>query len=581
MGDVAMPYFQLAKKLGSNPAAVAKTLANRIEPTGQLTKVESVGPYLNFFLDAGAMVASAVQHVLQAGKEFGSSDVGAGQRVMIEYSGPNSNKALHLGHLRNNQLGIALINVLRTSGYEVIPVNIINDRGIAICQSMLAYQLWGEDATPQNAGIKGDHFVGELYARYREAYDKALEEWLPSQNLTPDAFAALEENDQRKITGQFEEQHPLTQQAKALLEKWEAGDQKTRELWQTMNSWVYEGFNQTYDRQGVCFDQVYLESETYDLGREIVFAHEKEGKIKVLRRDDDGNLIIDLSAWDLTKPDKPKVLVRANGTTIYITQDVGTAVLRFKEYEPLDQLIYVVACEQNLHFQILFKMLELFGYQWASRCFHRSYGMVNLPTGKMSSRKLKQGGVFLADDLMDRLHQLALEAITSRDPLVTGPELGERAELIGLAALKYYLLRANPQSDIIFNAEESLQFEGNTGPYLLYALARIRGIMRKANEPLVDGDLLLLKCPEEVALAKALAAFPDAVESAATAYNPSVVASQVYEVAKAFSQFYTVCPILNCESSEMRNARLQLAQATAVVLENGLCLLGIATPERM
>ncbi|MFA6411006.1 MAG: arginine--tRNA ligase, partial [Candidatus Buchananbacteria bacterium] len=346
-----------------------------------------------------------------------------------------------------------------------------------------------------------------------------------------------------------------------------------RELWQTMNDWVYEGFNRTYQRQGAKFEKVYLESDTYAQGRDIVFDHLAQGR---LCRDATGNIVIDLTDQGLGQ----KVLVRADGTTVYITQDIGTAVQRFKEFAPLGQLVYVVANEQRYHFQVLFKMLEQFGYPWAGKCFHRAYGMVNLPTGKMSSRKLKQGGVFLADELMDQLHELAKAAIAERDKELSGAELEERAEIIGLAALKYWLLRTNPDNDVTFLPEESLRFDGNSGPYLLYCIARIHSLLQKAGE-ITPGNLSLLASPEELALTKALAAFPETVESAATGYNPSLVANLLYEIASSFSRWYGACPILGSENQALRNARLQLAQATAIVLESGLKLLGIESLRQM
>lgn len=574
MGDVAAPCFLLAKLLKRNPAEVAARLAAIIKPSGDIQEVCSAGPYLNFFLSPGRMAKAVVERIFLEGANYGCNRAGDGQRIMIEYSGPNSNKAMHLGHLRNNQLGIALCNIMTANGYHVIPVNIINDRGIAICRSMVAYRRWADGQTPASAGKKGDHLVGELYARFMEEAEKELVYWLESRGMSLEAYGGLDEAGQKTLTKEFEAQSPLIREAFEMLRQWEANDPQTRQLWQTMNGWVYEGFNQTYARQGVAFEQVYLESDTYELGRRIVFDHLAHG---LVQRDENSNIVIDLTAEGLDC----KVLVRADGTTVYITQDIGTAVLRFQEYEPLDRLIYVVANEQKHHFQVLFKMLAKFGYPWAGRCFHRSYGMVNLPTGKMSSRKLKQGGVFLADELMDQLQALARTAILERNPEMSGSALEDRAEMIGLAALKYWLLKTNPDNDVTFVPEESLKFEGNTGPYLQYAYARINSILQKAESQTIGADLSMLVSSEELTLVKSLASFPGTVEAAAADYNPALVANQIYEIAKAFSQWYNSCSILSSDTSALKNARIFLARATAVVLENSLRLLGIESPQRM
>lgn len=572
MGDLAWPCFGLAKQLKQNPVGIAQQLAQNIRASGVINAVSNAGPYLNFDLNPLA-VKAVIESIQREGQMFGHLDQ-RGQTVMVEYSGPNSNKAMHLGHLRNNMIGLTLCNILRATGYSVIPVNIINDRGIAICRSMVAYRRWAAGQTPTSLGVKGDHYVGQLYAQFMEEVEKELAQWLASKGMTLEEYKGLDEEIQKPLTKEFEGQSSLTTEAFATLRQWEANDPATRELWRTMNGWVFEGFDQTYARQGVVFDKVYLESDTYELGRQIAMDHLANGRC---RRDARDNIVIDLTEDGLGE----KVLVRADGTTVYITQDIGTAVVRFNEFDPLSQLIYVVANEQRHHFQVLFKMLARFGYQWAGRCYHRSYGMVNLPTGKMSSRKLKQGGVFLADDLMNHLHELARTAILDREPELLGDELEDRAEKIALAALKYWLLKTNPDNDVVFVPEESLKFEGNTGPYLLYAYARISSILRKTNS-IAEVDLTLLADPKEMALAKALATFPQKVELAAETYNPSLVANQLYEIARAFSQWYGTCQIFGAEvPNELSDARLMLVSATASVLQNGLCLMGIQTLERM
>ncbi|NUM25764.1 MAG: arginine--tRNA ligase [Candidatus Buchananbacteria bacterium] len=590
LGDLTLPCFFLAKIAKTSPAKIAVSLAEALRPQlpADFTEVKNTGPYLNFTVRRGRSIQRVCDLVLQEVDRFGTVTDGVGQTMMIEYSGPNSNKALHLGHLRNNQLGISLLNIMAAAGYRVIPVNIINDRGIAICKSMVAYQLWYQPQTPQSVGKKGDHFVGECYARFQEELDNEYAAWLAEcKALTLQEVEALAETDQDTLRAEFDQQSKLLKQANQMLIEWEAGNHQVRQLWTTMNSWVYDGFSQTYLRQGVHFDKVYLESDTYDQGRAIALQHEAAGTLAqagLMFRDERNNLVFDLERFGLTQPGKPKVLIRGDGTTIYITQDIGTAVQRFEEFAPLNQLVYVVAREQELHFKQLFKMLELFGYPWAAQLFHRSYGMVRLTDGKMSSRRLKEGGVFLADDLMDHLHDLARQEILKRYG-DTGDEydaddLERRAEQIGLAALKYFLLRTSAEKDMIFEPAESLAFEGNTGPYLLYAYARIKSILRRAEVISETADLTVLNETVEIMLAKKLAQLPSVVSQAAREFNPTPVASWCYEVAKAFSQFYNHCQIIG-SGDTLEPARLRLAFATAVALGNGLKLLGIEPLERM
>ncbi|MFA5021822.1 MAG: arginine--tRNA ligase [Patescibacteria group bacterium] len=433
MGDVAITCHSLAKVLKKNPAQIASQLATAISAEGIFQEVKAVGAYLNFVLAPGPVVQTVVSQIRQQGKTYGQCSTGQGKRVMIEYGGPNTNKALHIGHLRNHQIGIALINILNAVGYQVIPVGIINDRGIMICQSMVGYMLWGEGKTPQSTGIKGDHFVGKYYAQYRAAVTAELEVWLQGQGIELEQYNALLDSDDqqgKELKKKFEAQSKLVQQAYDLLRQWEAGDSETRQLWATMNEWVISAFQPTYQRQGVHFQRVWLESETYKCGKETILAQLEKG---VVAYGTQGNIFIDLNDVDLKEP----TLLRSDGTTVYLTQDIATAEQRFTEYAPLDQLIYVVACEQQYHFRALFETLKRFGFEWAQKCYHLSYGMVKMAGGKVSSRKIKKGGVFLADDLMDHLHELARQAILERDSEASGPELEHRAELIGLAALTY------------------------------------------------------------------------------------------------------------------------------------------------
>lgn len=574
MGDVAMPCFPLAKQLKQNPAVIAERLAASMKPFGVVSSISSVGPYINFSFAKGKVIAEVCGRIVDQDENYGQSKVGAGKRVMIEYSGPNSNKALHIGHLRNNQIGLTLVNIFRAVGYQVIPVNIVNDRGIAICQSMVAYQKWGESKTPEQLGIKGDHFVGQLYASFQEEKDNAFSAWLLKEHeATMNFFNALDKEQQDVYIKDFESQSELVQEAYDMLKAWENNDPEVRELWSRMNGWVYDGFDQTYARQGVVFDKVYYESDTYELGRDIILKHLEKGDVV---KDAKGNIVIDLSDEGLDQ----KVLVRSDGTTVYMTQDVGTAVLRFGDYDPLDYLVYVVANEQNYHFQVLFKILKRFGYPWADRCFHLSYGMVNMPSGKVSSRKIKEGGIFLADDLMDHLHQLAVEAIKERNPELAGQELEDRAEIIAQSTLKYFLLSVNPGKNMIFNPEESLVFEGNTGPYLQSAHAKICSILIQEGIDEITEIPAVLESTEEMELAKLLTEFASRVEESANEYNPAIVAAYAYDVAKALNKFYNRHKVRGGQG-EVTKARLALIKSTAIVLRNSLGLLGIEALERM
>ncbi|MFH0906802.1 MAG: arginine--tRNA ligase [bacterium] len=575
LGDIAVACHLFAKQLKQNPNDIAEKLAGAIKLSGVIKTAKNKGPYINFSLAKDKIIEKVCSRIIKEDKNYGKSDIGKGKQIMIEYSGPNSNKALHLGHLRNNQIGISLVNVFRMAGYEVVPVNIINDRGIHICKSMVAYLKWGKEETPESAKIKGDHFVGNLYARFIEARDNEFAEWLlKEKDITLKSFNSIEnEQEKNKITKEFESESYLVQESHEVLRKWEDNDPEIRQLWQKMNDWVYKGFEQTYKRQGVKFDKVYLESETYKLGKKIVLEYLEKG---ILKRNNNGDIVIDLTSKGLDE----KVLIRADGTSVYITQDIGTVVMRFEDYKKLDKLIYVVASEQDYHFNVLFKTLKTLGYSWADKCFHMSHGMVNLPSGKISSRKLKQGGVFLADDLMDNLHNLAEKAVLKRGPDLSKKEVNNRAEIISQAALKYFLLKVNPNKNMIFEPEKSLDFEGNTGPYLQYAYARICSILRKAKNVDKKSDLSLLNNSEEFELVKILAEFPKIIEKAVKGYDSAIIASYLYEIAKSFSFFYNKHRILG-SSSELEKARLVLVQATAIVLKNGLSLLGIEILDKM
>jgi len=538
VGDLGFGCFPLAKTLRRSPKEIAERLAEAIVLPEPFREARAVGPYLNVFLDRGAFLAALCREIQGAGEGYGRAPQGSGDRIALEFSSPNTNKPQHLGHVRNNLIGMALAAILEAAGHEVVKVNLINDRGIHICKSMLAYQRWGEGATPESADMKGDHFVGHWYVRFAQ---------------------------------EAEADPSLTDQAQDMLRRWEQGDPETVALWRTMNGWVYDGFEGTYRRLGVAFDRVYHESETYLHGRAIVLDALERGLCTRLA---DGAVQIDLAADGLDT----KILLRRDGTSVYMTQDLGTAVRRVEELDP-DRLFYVVGSEQNYHFQVLFTILRQLGYPWAERCRHISYGMVYLPEGKMKSR---EGRVVDADDLLDELEALSAQAVRDKHPDIPDGELALRRRQIALGALKFFVLNVTLEKDIHYDPEASVSFEGDTGPYVQYAHTRICGIVRKAAEQdLAAPDFAQLGNDSETALGLLLMAYPRAIRDAAESCNPARLAGHVLDVARAFASFYHDTPVLQADTPGLLAARLELIQATQLVLANGLALLGIEAPERM
>jgi len=493
--------------------------------------------------------------------EIAAADFGTfpanGQKVMVEYSSPNTNKPLHLGHIRNNLLGYSVAEILKANGYDVIKANLVNDRGIHICKSMLAWQLFGNGETPESSGLKGDHLVGKYYVVFDKEYKKQIEEL--------------------KATGQTEDEAkknaPLIIEAQQMLEKWEAGDKEVISLWETMNSWVYAGFADTYKQLGVDFDQYYYESKTYLLGKDIIDEGLQKG---VFYKKEDGSVWIDLTADGLDE----KLVLRANGTSVYITQDVGTAQLKYDDYH-VDKSIYVVGNEQDYHFKVLFLILQKLGKSWANGLYHLSYGMVDLPSGKMKSR---EGTVVDADDLMAEMEQTAK---------VQTEELGktndfsedEKAKLyhtIGMGALKYFLLKVEPKKRLLFDPSESIDFQGHTGPFIQYTHARIKSILKRAGFELGKQATVTELDSMERDLVLALNQFPETIEQAARDYSPAVIANYVYELAKTYNKFYQEKPILKDEVPEdVKQFRLTLSATSAKVISKSMRLLGIDVPERM
>jgi arginyl-tRNA synthetase len=540
MGDLAFPMFGYAKSLRMAPPLLSKQLVQALAPFSAEAEIFALGPYVNLRYSRSGLTASVVDQVLREGGRWGKTRALAGARVMIEFSSPNTNKPLHIGHLRNNALGEATSRILRANGAEVDKVNLINDRGVHICKSMLAYRLFGEGKTPESEGIKSDRFVGDHYVKFSR--------WAETE---PTAEA----------------------QAQELLLAWEAGDPEVRELWKTMNAWAIAGVGQTYARQGITFDRLYKESETYLLGKGEVLKGLASG---VFRKREDGAVVVDLPWKDRAEDEANavKVMLRPDGTSIYITQDLGTAVARHADW-PFNQLVYVVANEQDFHFRVLFYVLKALGYEWSKDLFHLSYGMVKLPDG--SRIKSRSGTTADADDILDDLRDGALEEIRSKGREDQVDDAEKTAELIGLGALHYFLLQATPAKDMIFDPKETLSFNGNTGPYLQYMGARISSMLAKADqaEGGASWDPELLSSQDEWELVKLLGRFPDAVEEAGRTKDPSVVAGFTYELAKTYSKFYHDSPVLTAEDPRLAAGRLRLSRAVLQVLMNAFQLLNI------
>ena len=479
--------------------------------------------------------------------------------VMVEYSSPNTNKPLHLGHVRNNLLGYSLAEILKACGNRVIKTNIVNDRGIHICKSMLAWQTWGNGATPESVGKKGDHLIGDFYVEFDKHFKAEVKELMETKGMTEDEAKAAS---------------PLMAEAREMLRRWENKDPEVRDLWAKMNEWVYAGFDETYRRMGVDFDKIYYESDTYLEGKEKVLEGLEKG---VMYRKDDGSVWADLTADGLDH----KLLLRADGTSVYMTQDIGTAKLRYRDY-PIDKMIYVVGNEQNYHFQVLSLLLDKLGFEWGKDLVHFSYGMVELPSGKMKSR---EGTVVDADDLMDSMVDGARTVSANMGKLdgLTEEEIAEIAETVGMGALKYFLLKVDPRKNMMFNPAESIDFNGNTGPFIQYTYARIRSVLRKAAEAGIEITDYSKVVPneKEISLIQKLADFGSVVNEAGRTYSPALIANYAYDLVKEYNSFYHDYSILKEEDPAVRSLRLQICNQTARIVKTAMGLLGIRVPERM
>ena len=553
---VAFPLLKISRK---NPEATAQEIGAYLQEHCSLVEgIQIVKGFLNLSIAPAAWVEDF--NAIRSDKTFGHKQATADAPfVMVEYSSPNTNKPLHLGHVRNNLLGYSIARILEASGNRVFKTNIVNDRGIHICKSMLAWQRWGNGATPESTGKKGDHLIGDFYVLFDKHYKAELTALMNEGKTKEEAEAAS----------------PLMADARAMLRRWEDGDEEIRSLWSTMNSWVYAGFDETYKRMGVSFDEIYYESETYLLGKEEVLRGLKEGKFV---QDPDGSVWADFTDEGLDR----KILLRSDGTSVYITQDIGTAKMRFDKH-PIDKMVYVVGNEQEYHFKVLSLLLDRLGYAFGKGLVHFSYGMVELPDGKMKSR---EGTVVDADDLMDEMvataRAIAEEQGKGKD--MPAEEAAEVARRVGLGSLKYFILKVDPRKNMTFNPKESIDFNGNTGSFIQYTYARIRSLLRKAEElgitlPATFAGLTI-SIKEQELIAK-VAEYADIVEEAARTYSPAVIANYVYDLVKEYNQFYHEFSILKEENEELRAFRLALSEVVARTIASGFSLLGIEMPERM
>ena len=553
-GNLTVVVFPFLKASRKSPEATATELGEwLVANEAAVEKFNVVKGFLNisiksdFWIDVLNDVANA--------DDFGIKPVtDESQLVMVEYSSPNTNKPLHLGHVRNNLLGYSLSLILKANGYKVVKTNIVNDRGIHICKSMLAWQKWGDGITPEKAGKKGDHLNGDFYVLFDKHYKAELKA-LKESGLSDE---------------EAEKQSTLMQEAREMLRKWEQNDPEIRGLWKTMNEWVYAGFDDTYKRMGVDFDKIYYESDTYLEGKDLVLGGIEKG---IMYRKEDNSVWADLTADGLDH----KLLLRGDGTSVYMTQDIGTAKLRYQDY-PIDKMVYVVGNEQNYHFQVLALLLDKLGFKWGKDLVHFSYGMVELPHGKMKSR---EGTVVDADDLMDEMINSAAEASAERMKDIPADEAAEIARVIGLCALKYFLLKVDPRKNMMFNPQESIDFNGNTGPFIQYTYARIQSVLRRAQEQAAALTVKPVPSEKEVTLIQKIADFPSVVEDAGRNYSPAVIANYCYDLAKEYNQFYHDYPILKEEDENVRAMRLLLSSVTARTLKSAVALLGIEMPNRM
>ena len=554
-GNLTIVVFPFLKASHKRPEDTAQEIgAYLVEHCDAVEKFNVIKGFLNITIKPTFWTSVLLQ--VAEKPDFGFKPVTDDSRlVMIEYSSPNTNKPLHLGHVRNNLLGYSLAKIMEANGNKVVKTNIVNDRGIHICKSMLAWIKWGNNITPEQAGKKGDHLIGDFYVLFDKKYKEEVNQLMAKGMSEDDAKA----------------ESALMKEARAMLKKWEDGDEQVRSLWRMMNEWVYAGFDETYQRLGVSFDKIYYESNTYLEGKEKVLEGLEKG---IFYRKEDNSVWADLTADGLDH----KLLLRTDGTSVYMTQDIGTAKLRFQDY-PIDQMIYVVGNEQNYHFQVLSLLLDKLGFSWGKDLIHFSYGMVELPNGKMKSR---EGTVVDADELMDEMIATARKMSEGRLKGVPEEEMDDVYRIIGLGALKYFILKVDPRKNMLFNPQESIDFNGNTGPFVQYTYARIRSVLRKSDEADAATDITAYEPNEkEIEIIQRIADFPSVVSEAGRTYSPALIANYVFELAKGYNQFYHDYSILKEENGVARAFRLHLSRTVADIIRRGFSLLGVEVPERM
>ena len=558
-GDITIVIFSMLRSLKGNPVQIGEAIGQYlISHVPDVKAFNVVKGFLNLEISQSYYINAFNNFKADASFGFKTADT-TDKAVMVEYSSPNTNKPLHLGHVRNNLLGFSVAKIIEASGKKVYKTQIINDRGIHICKSMLAWERFGQGETPESTGLKGDKLVGNYYVKFDQEYKKEIE-----------ALKA-----QGKTEEEAKKEAPLLVEAQQMLQKWEAGDEAVVSLWKKMNAWVYDGFNSTYENLGVEFDNMYYESDTYLLGKEFVAEGLKTG---VFFKKEDGSVWCDLTEDGLDE----KIVLRSDGTAVYMTQDIGTAIQRVKDYPDVGGMVYTVGNEQDYHFQVLFLILKKLGFDWAKNLFHLSYGMVDLPSGKMKSR---EGTVVDADDLITEMATTA-ETISKDLGKLDGYSEAEKQDLyktIGLGALKYYILKVDPKKRILFDPKESIDFQGNTGPFIQYTYARIQSILRKADvntEITLSAEDVELN-EKEQELIKQLLIFPETIQDAASKHSPALVANYTYDLVKAFNSFYQNVSILGTDNEQEKIFRVQLSQVVANTIKNAFSVLGIQVPERM
>ena len=556
-GNLTVVVFPFLKASRKSPEATAQEIGEHLVANCDAVRSFNViKGFLNIVIEP-KFWNGVLRHIAETPDYGFRQATDDSELVMIEYSSPNTNKPLHLGHVRNNLLGYSLSLIMKANGYKVVKTNIVNDRGIHICKSMLAWEKWGDGITPEKAGKKGDHLIGDFYVMFDKHYKAELKA-LKEQGMSDE---------------EAEKASPLMQEAREMLKKWEAGDESVRSVWRMMNEWVYAGFDETYKRLGVDFDKIYYESNTYLEGKEKVLEGLEKG---IMYRREDGSVWADLTADGLDH----KLLLRSDGTSVYMTQDIGTAKLRYQDF-PIDKMIYVVGNEQNYHFQVLSLLLDKLGFKWGKDLVHFSYGMVELPEGKMKSR---EGTVVDADDLMDEMIANARQISNEMGKLNDIPEdeAAEIARIIGLGALKYFILKVDPRKNMTFNPKESIDFNGNTGPFIQYTYARIMSLMRKTAEAGMTAEIADVEPNEkEIALIQRLADFPGVVAEAGRSYSPAQIANYVYDLVKEYNQFYHDYSIMKESDEAVRSFRIKLSEAVGTIVRRATGLLGIEVPNRM